>query len=66
MLINPDIPHNAGMLRPIHIVNPGGSFLSARFPAATTFGNSITGPTCDALFRAFSQALPKNSRRYLS
>jgi len=59
MLIKPDIPHNAGMLRPIHIVNPEGSFLNARFPAATTFGNSITGPTSDAIFRAFSQALPK-------
>jgi N-methylhydantoinase B len=59
MLINPDIPHNAGLLRPIRIVNPEGSFLNARFPAATTFGNSITGPTSDAIFRAFSQALPK-------
>jgi N-methylhydantoinase B len=59
MLIKPDIPHNAGILRPIRIVNPEGSFLNARFPAATTFGNSITGPTSDAIFRAFSQALPK-------
>lgn len=59
MLINPDVPHNAGILRPIRIVNPEGSFLNARFPAATTFGNSITGPTSDAIFRAFSQALPK-------
>ena len=38
MLIEPDIPHNAGILRPIRIVNPEGSFLNARFPAATTFG----------------------------
>ncbi|OGA29100.1 MAG: hydantoin utilization protein B [Betaproteobacteria bacterium RIFCSPLOWO2_12_FULL_67_28] len=59
MLIKPDIPHNAGILRPIRIVNPEGSFLNARFPAATTFGNSITGPTSDAIFRAFSLALPK-------
>ncbi|UCE30705.1 MAG: hydantoinase B/oxoprolinase family protein [Burkholderiales bacterium] len=59
MLINPDIPHNAGILRPIRIVNPEGSFLNARFPAATTFGNSITGPTSDAVFRAFAQALPR-------
>ena len=34
MLINPDIPHNDGISRPIHIVNPEGSFLNARFPAA--------------------------------
>jgi N-methylhydantoinase B len=59
MLINPDIPHNAGILRPIRIINPEGSFLNASFPAATTFGNSITGPTSDAIFRAFAQALPK-------
>ncbi len=59
MLIDPQVPHNAGILRPIRIVNPEGSFLNARFPAATTFGNSITGPTSDAIFRAFAQALPK-------
>jgi len=59
MLINPDVPHNAGVLRAIRIINPEGSFLNARFPAATTFGNSITGPISDAIFRAFAQALPK-------
>ncbi|MCL4744055.1 MAG: hydantoinase B/oxoprolinase family protein [Burkholderiaceae bacterium] len=59
MLIDPEVPHNAGILRPIRIINPEGSFLNARFPAATTFGNSITGPTSDAIFRAFSHALPK-------
>lgn len=59
MLINPEIPHNAGILRPIKIVNPEGSFLNARFPAATTFGNSITGPISDAVFRAMAQALPE-------
>jgi N-methylhydantoinase B len=59
MLINPDIPHNDGILRPIHITNPEGSFLNARFPAATTFGNSLTGPNSDAIFRAMAQALPK-------
>ena len=59
MLINPDIPHNDGILRPIHIVNPEGSFLNARFPAATTFGNSITGPNSDAILKAFSEPLPQ-------
>ena len=59
MLINPDIPHNDGILRPIHIVNPEGSFLNAGFPAATTFGNSITGPNSDAILKAFSRALPR-------
>ncbi|MFH1114012.1 MAG: hydantoinase B/oxoprolinase family protein [Pseudomonadota bacterium] len=59
MMINPDIPHNGGLVRPIKIINPEGSFLNARFPAATTFGNSLTGPISDALFRAMSQALPQ-------
>jgi len=58
MLINPDIPHNDGIVRPISIVNPEGSFLNAAYPAATTFGNSICGPTSDAIFRAFAEALP--------
>ncbi len=58
MLINPDIPHNDGLRRPLNIVNPLGSFLNAAYPAATTFGNSITGPTSDAIFRAFAGALP--------
>jgi len=59
MLINADVPHNAGLLRPLKVVNPEGSFLNARFPAATTFGNSITGPTSDAILRAFAQAIPQ-------
>jgi N-methylhydantoinase B len=59
MLINPDIPHNEGIVRPIKITNPEGSFLHAKYPAATTFGNSITGPNSDAIFKAFANALPK-------
>jgi N-methylhydantoinase B len=59
MHINPDIPHNDGIVRPIHIINPEGSFLNASFPAATTFGNSITGPNSDAIFKALAQALPE-------
>ncbi len=59
MLVNPDIPHNDGILRPIHITIPEGTFLNARFPAATTFGNSITGPHSDAIFLAMAEALPE-------
>jgi len=59
MLINPDIPHNAGIQRRVKIINPEGSFLNAAFPAATTFGNSITGPTSDAIMQAFAQAIPE-------
>ena len=59
MLIDPDIPHNDGIHRPIRIINPEGSFLNASFPAATTFGNSLTGPISDAIFRALAPALPE-------
>ena len=45
-------------MRPVHIINPEGSFLNASFPAATTFGNSLTGPTSDAILRAMAKAVP--------
>lgn len=59
MLVEPDIPHNAGLLRPIHVSIPEGCFLNPRYPAATTFGNTLTGPHSDALLRALSNALPE-------
>lgn len=59
MLVDPDIPHNFGLLRPLHFNIPKGTFLNAEFPAATTFGNSITGPHSDAIFQAFSKAVPE-------
>ena len=59
MLINSEIPHNVGIMRRINIINPEGSFLNASYPAATTFGNSLTGPTSDAIMRAFAQAVPE-------
>lgn len=58
MLVDPDIPHNAGLMRPIKVYVPAGCFLNPTFPAATTFGNSLTGPHSDALFKALAQALP--------
>jgi N-methylhydantoinase B len=58
MLIDPNIPHNDGLLRPLHVHIPEGTFLNARFPAATTFGNSITGPNADAILKALSKAIP--------
>lgn len=59
MLVNPDIPHNDGMMRPIRIHIPEGTFLNVKFPGASTFGNSITGPHSDAILRALSKALPE-------
>lgn len=58
MLIDPNISHNDGLTRPLHIHIPEGTFLNARFPAATTFGNSITGPNSDAILNALAKAIP--------
>ncbi len=59
MVIDPDIPHNEGLMRPLDINIPAGCFLNARFPAATTFGNTIAGPHSDAILKAFAGALPE-------
>jgi N-methylhydantoinase B len=58
MLVDPDLPHNEGILRPLHVHIPRGTILNAEFPAATTFGNTLAGPHSDAIFRALAPALP--------
>jgi N-methylhydantoinase B len=58
-MVNPDIPHNDGMVRPININIPEGTILNARYPAATTFGNHLCPPNADAIIRALSEAVPK-------
>ncbi len=58
-MVNPDIPHNDGMVRPVKINIPEGTILNARYPAATTFGNHLCPPNADAIIRALSQAIPK-------
>ena len=57
-MVNPDIPHNDGMVRPIHINIPEGTILNAKYPAATTFGNHLCPPNADAIIRALSPAIP--------
>ncbi len=58
-MVNPDIPHNDGMVRPVKIIIPEGTILNAKFPAATTFGNHLCPPNADAIIRALSRAIPK-------
>lgn len=58
MLVDPDVPHNDGLLRPVSVNIPKGTILNAEFPAATTFGNTLAGPHSDAIFRALAPALP--------
>jgi N-methylhydantoinase B len=58
-MVNPDMPHNDGMVRPIQIIIPKGTILNAKYPAATTFGNHLCPPNADAIIRALSPAIPE-------
>ncbi len=58
-MVNPDIPHNQGMVEPIKIIIPEGRILNASFPAATTYGNHLCPANADAITRALAPAVPK-------
>jgi N-methylhydantoinase B len=58
-MINPDIPHNEGMVEPIEIVIPQGTILNAGYPKATTFGNHLCPPNADAIQRALAPVMPE-------
>jgi N-methylhydantoinase B len=57
-MVNPDIPHNDGMVQPLEIVIPEGTILNASYPAATTFGNHLCPPNADAIIRALAPVIP--------
>jgi N-methylhydantoinase B len=57
-MVNPDIPHNEGMVEPVEIVIPEGTILNASYPKATTFGNHLCPPNADAIQRALSHVMP--------
>jgi 5-oxoprolinase (ATP-hydrolysing) len=53
VMVDDDIPINAGCLRPIRIIIPDGSMLSPRYPAAVVAGNVETSQAVtDCLFGA--------------
>jgi len=58
-MVNPDIPHNHGMIQPLEIVIPKGTVLNAAYPAATTFGNHLCPPNADAIIRALAPVVPE-------
>jgi N-methylhydantoinase B len=58
-MVNPDMPHNDGMSRPIKMVIPEGTIMNAAFPAATTFGNHLCPPIADAIIRALAPVIPE-------
>ncbi len=57
-MVNPDIPHNQGMLEPIDIIIPEGTILNAAYPAATTYGNHLCPANADAIVRALATVVP--------
>lgn len=58
-LLDPEVPSNAGLLRPLRILAPEGSLVNARFPSAVVGGNVETSQRLvDVLFGALAQALP--------
>ncbi len=59
MCAPPDMPHNKGIMRPIQIHAPKGSFLNPEFPAATGFGNHLKDIMVIAISLALADALPE-------
>ncbi|MBI4319657.1 MAG: hydantoinase B/oxoprolinase family protein [Chloroflexi bacterium] len=58
MLVDPDMPHNEGMLRAVTVQFPKGSILNPQMPAATYYGNFMSAMNGEAIMLALSQALP--------
>jgi 5-oxoprolinase (ATP-hydrolysing) len=55
VMVDDDIPMNAGCLRPIRIIVPEGSMLSPQYPAAVVAGNvEVSQIVTNALFAALS------------
>ena len=60
ILTDPTIPANAGILRPVEIKIPKGSFLDAQLPAAVCAGNTeTTQRIADTVLKAFAQFAPE-------
>lgn len=57
-MVNSDIPHNEGMIKPLEYIVPEGIILNASYPAATTFGNHLCPQVADSIAKALSKAIP--------
>lgn len=58
-LLTEDVPAAAGLMRPIRVIAPEGTIVSARPPAAVAGGNVETSQRIvDVLLRALSKAVP--------
>jgi N-methylhydantoinase B len=58
VIIDPDIPNNAGCYRPVRVVLPPGTVVNARPPAAVNARAVVVRRTVDCMLGALHQALP--------
>ena len=58
-MVNPNLPHNEGMIKPLKYIVPEGTILNASYPAATTFGNHLCPQIADSIFKALGNAVPE-------
>ena len=56
--INPEVPHNEGAFRPVHITAPEGSILNCKRPAAIASRHLVGHFLPSAIFGALSKAIP--------
>lgn len=56
--ISPEVPHNEGAFRPVHITAPEGSILNCKRPAAVASRHLVGHFLPTAIFGALSQAIP--------
>ena len=56
--LDPEIPMNEGLYRPIHAHFPPGSLVNVSYPAACNLRLAAGQAIIDALFRAFAQIYP--------
>jgi N-methylhydantoinase B len=60
-VVDPGLPPNAGLARPLTVTAPGGSVLSAEAPAAVNARLSTCQRVADLIMGALAQALPERS-----
>ena len=56
--IYPDVPHNEGSFRPVHVSAPAGSILNANEPAPVAARQTVGHFVPTAVFTALAKALP--------
>ena len=58
-VISPEVPHNEGSFRPVHITAPEGSILNCREPAAVASRHLVGHFLPGLIFGALAQAIPE-------